>query len=84
MDRKLSKDDVRVRRRILHHITRNLHGDQKDTFEKDYKNVVHGAITTVLLSERLAVEALADLIKKNSDVDPFDVSRWEDEGGPSV
>ena len=54
MDPKLSKDAVRVRRRIMHRITRALtHDDlnKKAAFDKHYKNLVHDAITIVLATE---------------------------------
>ncbi len=54
-----NKDDQRIRRRILHHITRFLgQGDPNrlEAFEKYYKSLVHEAITVVLVTERMAKE----------------------------
>lgn len=72
MAKRLSKSDVRVRRRIMHHITRSLSGFDRQQFEAVYKDRVHQAVTEVLASERSAVEELE-----------AEISRMEGEGGPA-
>ena len=76
MAQQLHKTDVRVRRRIMHHITRRLNKEfpaqpgqtsRLREFEYKYKDIVHDAITVVLLSERMAVEALARKLAPNGD-----------------
>ncbi len=52
---RLSKDNVRIRRKIFHHITRQLSKqspDKKAAFESHFKELVHGAITEVLQEEQ--------------------------------
>lgn len=48
---KLSKENVHLRRRILHYITRELVVNRED-FRARYYPLVHEAITNVLLDEQ--------------------------------
>lgn len=65
METKLHKDDVRTRRRIMHHITRQVNktgGGTNAEFSykraqwEGMKDLVHEAITQVLADERRSSE----------------------------
>lgn len=61
---KLSKDAGRVRRRILHHVTRGITDEEvKKLYDKHFKDLVHDAITVVLASEEMATEHLKRMLE---------------------
>lgn len=52
----LHKDDIRVRRRIMHILTRQMnkeHPDKREAFNAFFKSLIHDAITFVLADERM-------------------------------